>query len=422
MKYFTKSLTVTALVSGFLVGCGGSSSSSPAFSTKAQLGEALYSDVNLSNDRTQSCATCHSLENGLADNRDQAGHVSDTPFAGSLGDNGTSLGDRNAPTAGYASLSPEFTTAQTTRQRFNTNSGFRTYTGYLGGQFWDGRESNLVGQAKGPPTNPGEMAMPSRAAVVDRIMENSDYVSAFETLYGADIFNDSAAPSPAAYDAMADSIAAFEETDQFAPFDSKYDRSLQGEYEYSVISKAIEGKALFFSQEFTNCSACHQLASQGSVQEAFTGFEYHNIGVPVNSNLRSINGVQGPDVGLYKHLKDNLNVDDATQKGKFKVPTLRNVAVTAPYMHNGIFNELSTVIEFYQHAKNTAAGNLNPETNTVWGPAEVSENISDTELSSGTKDLTDAGNVEALECFLLSLTDAKFEHLLDAQKVADCGL
>lgn len=415
-------MAITALLSGALVGCGGSSSSSQGFSTKAELGEALYSDVNLSNARTQSCATCHGLENGFADNRDQDGIASATPFAASLGDDAESLGDRNAPTAGYAAHSPEFTTEITTRQRLNSNSDLHTYTGYLGGQFWDGREANLVGQAKGPPTNPGEMAMANRAAVVERIMENSAYVSAFEKLYGAQIFNDSAAVNPAAYDAMADSIAEFEKTDQFAPFDSKYDRSLKGEYEYSVVSKAIAGKALFFSKEFTNCSACHQLNAQGSATEVFTGFEYHNIGVPVNNDLRAVNGAQGPDEGLYKHLKDNLNVDDPTQKGKFKVPTLRNVALTAPYMHNGIFNELSTVIKFYQHAKNTSAGTLNPETGLAWGDPEVAVNISSTELTNGTKDLSTASNVDALECFLLSLTDAKFEHLLDAQKVAACGL
>ena len=69
-----------------------------------------------------------------------------------------------------------------------------------------------------------------------------------------------------------------------------------------------------------------------------------NIGVPVNESLRSFNGITALDEGLLK----NPAVTEDSEKGKFKVPTLRNIAVTAPYMHNGIFNELETVIRFYQ--------------------------------------------------------------------------
>jgi cytochrome c peroxidase len=127
-------------------------------------------------------------------------------------------------------------------------------------------------------------------------------------------------------------------------------------------------------------------------------------------------------------LLNNAAVTKGREKGKFKVPTLRNIAVTAPYMHNGVFNELETVIKFYQHAKLRAqhqAGNadeiLNPETGLVWADAEINENVED-DLLGGNDINLDADEVEAMVCFLISLTDKRYEHLLDQHKVSACGL
>lgn len=404
---------------GVLVGCGSDNDNdevAPNLSSKALLGEQLYSDVNLSFTRSQSCATCHNPEHGFIDERLNDASLNNKASAGSLGDNGTSIGDRNAPTAAYASFSPEF--FHGTRARTATQAS-DDYEGFLGGQFWDGREDDLAGQAGGPPTNPDEMAMPDKASVIDRLQENSEYVAAFEYLYGVDIFND----TDAAYLAMAQSIGEFEKTDAFSPFDSKYDRSLTGDYIYPVLSKARTGKTLFFSSDFT-CASCHQLHNLGNKQEVFTSFEYHNIGVPENTALRIINGATGPDNGLFK----NPAASDEAQKGKFKVPTLRNVAVSAPYMHNGVFQELETVLHFYEHAKlrsrnldneNITDDIINPESGQLFSAAEVNENIEHELLGSNDKNLTPE-NVEAIVCFLISLTDARYEHLLDAQKVSQC--
>jgi cytochrome c peroxidase len=273
------------------------------------------------------------------------------------------------------------------------------------------------------------MNMPSKAAVVDRLLENTTYVTAFESLYGVEIFND----TDAAYAAMTESIAAFETADSeaFYPFDSKYDRSLYKPssdeyYDYSPLSKASLGKARFFSSDLT-CASCHQLRELGNEGEIFTSFEYHNIGVPVNTKLREVNGVTAVDNGLFNNPAVNK---DENQKGKFKVPTLRNIAVTAPYMHNGIFNELETVIHFYQHAKEKALNIKtgaaievvnNPETGLPWGDAEVNQNIEHDLLGGNDINLNDT-EVEAMVCFLMSLTDARYEHLLDPVKVENCGL
>jgi cytochrome c peroxidase len=357
-----------------------------AFDSVEALGQALYFDKNLSKNRTQACATCHSPESGFADGRDNG-----VGGAVSLGDDGRSLGDRNAPTAAYAAFSPSF---------HLNEKGI-----YAGGQFHDGREMNLAGQAGGPPTNPIEMGMPSKEAVVQRLMENSAYLATFKQFYGKDIFND----AERAYAAMAQSIAAFEKTDLFAPFDSKYDRYLHGEYE--LTTQEDLGMTLFFSQQFSNCNLCHQLKRiPNSEGETFSNYEYHNIGVPENLTVRKLNGVAKNyvDHGLL----ENPQVDDASQAGKFKVPTLRNVAVTGPYMHNGVFKDLRTVVMFYnKYNSRSAKRQINPESGEKWAMPEVNDNISIKELETGPA--LDNKRIDALVAFMRILTDRRYEHLLD---------
>jgi cytochrome c peroxidase len=351
------------------------------FDTLEALGEALFFDQNLSFNRTQSCATCHDPDLGFADPRGAA----------SIGDDGQSRGDRNAPTASYAAFVPYF---------HQTDEGT-----WVGGQFWDGRAPDLMEQAGGPPLNPVEMGMPDKGAVVERLLENPDYVRGFETLFETGILNDPVK----AYGAMTQAIASFERTDQFAPFDSKYDRFLRGEIELSREEEL--GRVLFFSQQFTNCNLCHQLGtSQIDPHETFSSYEYHNIGVPVNHGLRAENGVGEGYVegGLF----DNPLVSDAAQRGKFRVPTLRNVAVTGPYMHNGVFEDLRTVVAFYnRYQSRSEVWQTNPETGPGWGPAEYMPTLSAKELTHGP--VLDDTRIDALVAFLKTLTDQRYEHLLE---------
>ncbi|HAC71283.1 MAG TPA: methylamine utilization protein MauG, partial [Arcobacter skirrowii] len=242
--------------------------------TKEDLGRALFFDVNLSKNRTQSCATCHNPEAGFIDSRDNG-----VSKMASLGDDLKSLGDRQAPTASYAKFSPKF--------HFNDKKGF-----YVGGQFWDGRASTLEEQAGGPPLNPIEMGMRDEKEVVDRLKENSFYVNSFENLFGKDIFKD----DKKAYEAMSEAIASFERTDEFSPFDSKYDRYLRGEYELSALEDL--GMSIFFSNQNNSCATCHILKGEGKEGETFSNYEFHNIGVPKNKELRAKNGVKEKDLGL----------------------------------------------------------------------------------------------------------------------------
>lgn len=399
-----KSMLITLLCLTTLSGCGGSSdkqnSGSAAFTSRSQLGDSLFHDVNLSLNRSQSCATCHDPDHAFIDDRTGA---DGKRLATSLGDDNVSLGDRNTPTAAYASFSPDF--HQGSRSRFNSKES--DYVGYLGGQFFDGRAIDLSAQAEGPFLNPIEMGMPDKASVVERLQENADYVSAFKSLYGIDVFSD----VDTAYSTMTNAIASFEETDEFSPFDSKYDRSLTGDYVYNPLSKATTGKSLFFSQQFTSCATCHQLHPVGNKSETFTGYEYHNIGIPKNEEARLANGSE-PDA-IDNGLANNelLTSDPTVEKGKHKVPTLRNIAVTGPYMHNGVFRDLRTVLEFYDHFLDDSEHVINPETGLPWAEAEVPDNISLAELKSSPK-LTDE-DIDALICFLRTLTDARYEHLIE---------
>ena len=374
---------IAAGVGGVAVGSG-----NPPFATPEALGEALFFDVNLSKNRTQSCATCHNPELAFTDPLENA-----TGRAVSIGDDGASLGDRNAPTALYAMFSPPF---------HRNEDGI-----YVGGQFLDGREPDLAGQAGGPPVNPIEMGMAGKPAVVARLEDNQAYVESFRALYGEGVMDD----ADAAYAAMTDAIAAFEKTPRFRPFDSKYDRFLKGEAELNDQEEL--GRLLFFSQQFTNCNQCHQLrTSQVAKDETFSNYEYHNIGVPTNPAVRA-NSTKGPDY-VDQGLLENPRVDDPAQAGKFKVPTLRNVAVTGPYMHNGVFRDLRTVVEFYNKFNARGAGaDINPETGEAWGPPEVDGTLSLTELEHGPA--LDEQRIDALVAFMKTLTDKRYEHLLEGK-------
>lgn len=370
----------------------------PPILNKEKLGELLFHDVNLSLHRNQSCATCHNPNFAFIDNRlDSFGNR----LATSLGSDQQSIGERNAPTASYAKFSPNF--EWRTHARFNSQQP--DYSGFVGGQFLDGRENGLADQAGGPPLNPVEMKMPSKAAVVTRLQENSLYEDAFQRFYGELVFNN----IDVAYNAMTEAIAEFEKTAQFAPFDSKYDRVLRGEDEFSF--KELSGKSLFFSQQFTNCATCHQAKPNGHAQETFSNYEYHNIGVPNNPKLENQLGKKVLDKGLL----NNPKVNQSQHRGKFKVPTLRNVAVTGPYMHNGVFKDLKTVVQFYDHFLVGSRHQINPETGQAWLAAETPETVALTELKDGRK--LKPMQVEQLVCFLRTLTDQRYEHLIEEKGI-----
>ncbi len=350
-----------------------------------ELGRALFFDVNLSRDRKLSCASCHDPGRAFIDWRG-----SPAGLAASVGNDAVSLGDRSSPTLSYAAFIPQF--------HINTEGQ------YVGGMFWDGREPDLEGQAGGPFLNPIEMQMPDKAAVVSRIQEHDTLPYMFMETFGEDVFDD----IDTAYLRMTQAIAAAERTVFFSPFDSKYDRYLQGTYEPS--EEELLGMTLFFSEQFTNCNQCHQLNRFAeSERETFSNYQYFNVATPVNKVLREANGLGVAHVD--KGLLENPAVDDPAQAGKFKTPTLRNVAMTAPYMHNGVFEDLKTVMQFYNKFNlRGPASAVDPDTGEPWGEPEVPENIDLEKLEFG--DALDEREIDALVAFMKMLTDLRYEHLV----------
>nr|WP_010396586.1 cytochrome c peroxidase [Paracoccus sp. TRP] len=351
-----------------------------------ELGQRLFHDPALSRNGTQSCATCHDPEYAFTDPREGvAGR------AVSLGDDGVSYGDRNTPTLSYAALSPSFHRDAKGR--------------YKGGQFWDGRADDLEDQAGQPMLNPVEMAMTDKAAVVARLRDEQGYQESFAALFGPGALDD----VDRAFKGASAALAAYQRSQEFMPFDSRFDRWQRGEE--GLTPQEEFGYTVFITW---NCRLCHQLQKQGVVErETFTSFEYHNIGVPVNPGARAASGL-GPDhvdLGLLAR----PGIDDPAQAGRIKVPTLRNVAVTGPYMHNGVFEDLRTAVLFYnKYTSRRPESRINPETGRDWGQPEVAENLSLPELQSGLM-LNDA-RVDALVAFLETLTDRRYEPLLAEQK------
>ena len=353
------------------------------------LGRALFFDVNLSLDRTQSCATCHDPAQAFVDFR-----TSGVAAAASMGGDMHSLGDRNAPTAAYASHVPSFS--------------LNALGDYVGGLFRDGRANDLEEQAAGPPLSPIEMALPDKEAVRQRLLENLNYGYAFKGAFGADVLDD----ADKAYAAMTKALAAFERTDFFSPFDSRYDRYLRKEY--TPTDEETLGMTLFFSNQFANCNQCHMLNKLPETElETFTSNLYRNIGVPANATLRAANGLGAEHID--RGLRDNPAVTDDAQTGRFRVSTLRNIALTGPYMHNGVFKDLRTVLLFYnKYLARGSKAQINPETGENWGSPEVAENLALTELESGRA--LAAKEIDALVAFMRMLTDKRYEPLLEFNK------
>ncbi len=354
-----KSLLLTALCSVTL--STGVALAAPTLTPLQELGRHIYMDKDLSLNSTQSCATCHHQNYGFADPTN-----SRDPFNTmvSLGDDGFSKGGRNAPTAAYAGYSPNL----------NNDNGF-----YEGGMFWDGRATGgtlgdpLAEQAQGPPLNPVEMNMASEAAVIERIAA-SNYAPQFLKVFGANAFAD----VDSAYDNMARAIAAYERSFEVTAFTSRFDQG-------TLSAQELRGLALVQA----NCSKCHSVdADFGAPGPLFTNYRYENIGVPVNEILLADPGsvYTVPDLGL------GSIVGDPAEDGKFKVPTLRNVALTAPYSHNGYFPTLTAMVSFHNSR----------DVGTTWPDPEVSANLNTTDVGNmglSSKEIAD------IVAFLYALTD-----------------
>ena len=379
----------------------------------ATLGDSVFFDASLSLEGDQSCATCHDPGEGFAAPA-RGITTQGSVVEGSLDGE---FGDRKPPTAAYATLAPIFDA-----------SG----NGAVGGNFWDGRATGeLLGnpaadQALRPFLNPAEQALPDKACVIWKIVDAGGYDGAWTAVWGDAIFG-IAFPSDVgtvcaqqvaepgeyvqltaadralvvdAYDQVALSIEAFEST--LNTFSSRFD---QGQ----LTTLEADGEKLFSSK-----GKCHQCHDTKGGSPLFTDFEFHNLGVPLNPANPRYNLTSGEvDVGLGAH------TGQAGDFGKFKTPTVRNVAAGRDdgahrtFMHNGSLVSLRQVVEFYntRDVLPTCTGAVledptlwgpEPEGVGCWPPPEYAENL-DTK-NMGNLGLT-RGEVDAIIAFMEALTD-----------------
>jgi cytochrome c peroxidase len=257
----------------------------------------------------------------------------------------------------------------------------------VGGLFWDGRADTLAEQAQGPPRNPVEMANPDVETIAAKLRA-VEYALLFIEVYGEDALAD----PQRAFDHMADAIAAYERTAEVSPFVSKYDLWLRGEAELDAQER--RGLSLFEAEDKGNCAACHpSRPAKDRSPPLFTDFTYDNLGVPPNpeSPFYLLDARLNPQGFGFVDLGLGAVVKDPAQNGKFRVPTLRNVGVTGPYMHNGVFKTLFQVLAFY-----------NTRDVARWPAPEVAQNVNKEEL--GNLNLTNQ-ELEDLVAFLQTLTD-----------------
>lgn len=298
MNWMCRALSLTALVV-FVVGCSNGSKGDRAKEKEAamvQLGQMLYFDGRLSKDDSISCNTCHDVSN-------KGPGADNLPTSVGIG---KQKGGRNAPTVWNAR--------------------------FLSVQFWDGRAPNLVEQAKGPITNPIEMGMDDHDIAVGKIRQIDGYRPYFKKAFGE------ATDEAINIENIATAIAEFEKT--LVALNSPYDKYKAGDLS-ALTDTEISGMQLFNT---TGCIACHSGDYfAGPPLPEGTGF-YQKFPMFPGSKYDK----------KYALLKDKGRFDVTKKeedKNFWRVPTLRNVARTAPYFHNGSVKTLDEAVRVMAKAQ-----------------------------------------------------------------------
>lgn len=284
----------------------------PISEAKVQLGKKLFFDRRLSLNNTQSCAMCHVPEQGFTN------HELET----AVGFEGRSV-RRNAPTI-YNSA-------------------------YLEKVFHDGRETSLELQVWQPMLASNEMANPSFSSVIEKIKALNDYAGLFEEAFDG---------KEAGLETIPAAIASYERT--LVSGNSKFDRWHFGNETEVMSDSAIRGFELFTGK--AQCISCHTVASDHAI---FTDNSLHNTGIGWHRAMKKepektrVQVAPGRYLNVKKEIIDSVGhqplgdlglyeiTQDPDDRWKYRTPTLRNVALTAPYMHDGSLATLEEVVEFY---------------------------------------------------------------------------
>jgi cytochrome c peroxidase len=334
----------------------------PQTPEKIALGEKLFNDLRFSSTGAVSCATCHDAEKAFTD----------SPLSVSKGIQDLT-GTRNAPTV--------------------VNSVyFRTL-------FWDGRSPDLEDQALHPFVNPVEMGLESHQPILDVVRTDPEYQKAFQ----------------AVFDRTGDTITMTEVTQAIAAFEraqvsggSPFDRWYFGGEADALTAAQKRGFELFVGRG--RCVSCHVIEQ---TQALFTDNRFHNVGVGINDIQEEVPALAGEFLhaeATASEVDVKVLTDKRTSElgrfaisrgfddlGSFKTPTLRNVAVTAPYMHDGSLGTLDEVMIHYNNGGVTAEGD--PVNDFLSGGIRPL-NLTDEELDD-------------LVAFMEALTSPEFAHMVE---------
>ncbi len=298
---------------------------------KAKLGEKLFYDTNLSKDNNRSCATCHNPEKAFTD-----GLKTNVSLTGS------NLA-RNTPTLTYASLQ--------------------------NAQFWDMRQLDLEKQSVDVIQNRDEMHG-SMDEIHAKILLNREYINLFKKAYPK-------TEKPELWQ-IQNALASYVRS--LNAFDSRFDEYMRGN-KNALNKEEIEGMNLFMGK--AKCATCHFTPLfNGTVPPSYSKTEHEVIGTPNEASGKTLS----PDKGRYLYNEMPQLV------GAFKTPTVRNAAVTAPYMHNGVFKTLEEVVDFYNKGGGKGLG-LEVENQTLpFDELKLTKN-----------------EEKALVTFMKTLTDKKYQ-------------
>jgi len=286
----------------------------PQTPEKIALGDKLFNDARFSSTGEVSCATCHAADKVFTD----------SPLNVSEGIDKLT-GTRNAPTV--------------------VNSA------YFAKQFWDGRSPDLEDQALHPFTNPVEMGLADHQPILDIVRTDAEYVKAFKEVFGK-------SGEAITMTEVTRAIAAFERTQVSA--NSPFDHYFYGGKEDALTPAQKRGFDLFVNEG--RCVSCHVIEQ---TQALFTDNRFHNIGVGINDIQKEVPALAKEFLeaeATASEVDVQVLTDARTSElgrfaisrafddlGSFKTPTLRNVAVTAPYMHDGSLETLDDVIVHYNN-------------------------------------------------------------------------
>jgi cytochrome c peroxidase len=365
----------------------------PSIPLLTDFGRQLFMDPSLSASGNIACASCH-------DPRSAYGPANGQPTQRG-GEALQETGLRAAPSLRYLHNVPPFA-----EHHFDETVDESVDQGPTGGRMWDGRASSAHDQASLPLLSAREMANSGADAVATVVAER--YKVQLQALFGPTITEDRTKVFSAAILAL----EVFEQSPvDFYPFSSRYDNWLRGKG--SLSPREQRGLALFNDPSKGNCASCHPSQIRSGSFPLFTDFGYAAVAPPRNRQIAENRDPTYFDLGLCGPQRRDLNTR-SEHCGKFRVPSLRNVALRGALFHNGVIHNLRTAVEFYAqrdvepekwYGRDTA-GRVIPYDDL---PAEYRINVSrerPLDRKRGQRAALSAADIDDIVLFLGTLTDA----------------